>query len=241
MPTRINYPIEWKHSYSGIIINGKQEIKLPPLPILKWLFSYNSETGELFRIRQADGKEINPPRLIKTDRGDGYIQVSISDSNGLKKLFLAHRICWYIHYGAEPTNTIDHINGIRTDNRISNLRVVDTTINNRNKSMSSRNKSGYTGVCWYKSTNKWMAYIFIEGKNKHLGLYDTIDEAVLAREQFIDQFNLNNPKVAFHANHGLSETKRNAPTIPLSDNVIPFPSIHVANASNHDYTAAEVA
>ena len=70
----------------------------PPLPILKWLFSYNSETGELFRIRMANGNEINPPRLMNVISSSGYISVNIIDSNGLMKMLLVFTILMNLQF-----------------------------------------------------------------------------------------------------------------------------------------------
>lgn len=239
--TRSKYPVNWEHSYTGQIINGMNEVKLPPLEILKWMFQYNPETGELFKIRRADGNEVNPPKIIKTIDGGGYIVVSIRDSHGLMKTLKAHRVCWLMYHGIEPDNQIDHKNGIRSDNRISNLRVVDTTTNNRNKKMRSTNTSGATGVCWHKTTNKWMARITINCKLKTIGYFDTIDEAIAVREAAIIEFNRQNPLQQYHQNHGLPVEERSADSTSLTDNVIPFPSTHVSNASNSSYTACRAA
>ena len=66
------------------------------------------------------------------------------------------------------------------DNRKSNLRLATSSQNNRNKSKSPRNSSGYKGVSWNKQTKKWKACIGINGKSIHLGLYDDIRDAVKA-------------------------------------------------------------
>ena len=84
------------------------------------------------------------------------------------KPYKAHRVIWKMVYGSDP-HYIDHINGDRTDNRISNLRSVTKAQNNRNKRLRSDNKSGVTGVHWYNPRNKWRVDVRYNGKTKHIG------------------------------------------------------------------------
>ena len=76
---------------------------------------------------------------------------------------------------------IDHIHGNRLDNRRSELRICNRNKNALNKGLYKNNTSGVTGVSWHKQQNKWSAYIQIEHKNIHLGLFNNFDEAVNAR------------------------------------------------------------
>ncbi len=93
------------------------------------------------------------------------------------KLYL-HRILL-----EQPENHyVDHINRDRLDNRKSNLRIVRPTQNGMNKGRQSNNTSGYVGVSCDKSRNKWEAYIKIFKKKKHLGRYDDIKDAIMARK-----------------------------------------------------------
>ncbi|MGL4507581.1 MAG: HNH endonuclease signature motif containing protein [Aeromonas sobria] len=101
--------------------------------------------------------------------GGGYISVSVHG-----KMVRAHRIVYEMHFGRIPDGAeIDHINGIRHDNRIENLRLTSRSVNNRNKAKQRNNTSGVTGVCWHTRTGKWQA-IFM---SKYLGLFETIEEA----------------------------------------------------------------
>lgn len=93
--------------------------------------------------------------------------------------FSAHRVAWAIHHGSWPDGLIDHINGIRTDNRLRNLRVVDSVGNCRNLAMRCDNKSGATGVTVCKG--RWRAFITIDGRHIALGHYDTKAEALAVR------------------------------------------------------------
>lgn len=80
---------------------------------------------------------------------------------------------------------VDHINRNKLDNRKSNLRLVSRQINNLNTGNQKNNKSsGLKGVCWHKQQNKWRAYIMLDWKQIHLGLFDTIEEAYKVRLEY---------------------------------------------------------
>ena len=192
------YVFEWTHQKNedGILL-------MPPVEILNQLFIYDSETGSLFRKYSILEGEIETPRLVET-LDNGYLRVRITDSFGKAVLYQVHRIAYYMHSGIDPLgNQIDHINGLTTDNRFENLRIVTNTVNSRNKKMRNNNTSGFTGVYWYKRDRKWQARIKINNKYKHLGCFDTIEEAIAARESAIIEFNRNNPLQAYSERHGL--------------------------------------
>lgn len=96
------------------------------------------------------------------------------------KRYSAHRLIWFMHMGSWPDGQIDHVNGIRTDNRIENLRVVSSAENARNAAMRSNNTSGVNGVQQSRS-GKWNAFIRVDGKTRHLGRFSTLEEATAAR------------------------------------------------------------
>jgi hypothetical protein len=84
-----------------------------------------------------------------------------------------------------PRNmVVDHINGNTLDNRKSNLRVVTQSQNRQNyKGVNPNNTSGHIGVTWDKTNNKWFAHIRVNWKQKNLGLYDNIEDAIDARRK----------------------------------------------------------
>ena len=205
MPTGINvrnkYPVNWTHSkHESVFINGIQKLKLPPLEILNWMFRYDSESGKLYKVRESSGKLCNPEREIAAV-DNGYLQVGITDSNGLTKNFKVHQIIFYMHTGIEPLQVIDHHDGDKLNNRFDNLRLTTEVCNNRNHKMQRNNKSGYVGVSWYNRVNKWCAQIKIDGKHKHIGYYDTKEEAYQARLEYVGTFNLHNLGEAFTYRH----------------------------------------
>jgi hypothetical protein len=77
---------------------------------------------------------------------------------------------------------VDHIDNNRTNNRVDNLRWVTSSENSMNRSISSKNKSGYKGVCYDDVNNNWKAYIKINERQMNIGNYKTKEEAVEARK-----------------------------------------------------------
>ena len=104
------------------------------------------------------------------------------------KIFV-HRAAWAHYYGRFPKLEIDHENHIRDDNRLSNLR--ETNENDRNRSKTSKNTSGYTGVSWNKEKQKWHARVGA----KHIGYFKDVELAGFVAE-------LTRDKLGYHKNHG---------------------------------------
>ncbi len=98
------------------------------------------------------------------------------------RLYRTHQLVWMIHHGEIP-EFIDHINGSRADNRIENLRTCNRTENNRNAKTRKDNSSGVKGVFWHKAAGKWSAEVQADGKKKYLGLFDSVEDAAIARKQ----------------------------------------------------------
>ena len=110
--------------------------------------------------------------------------------------YLQHRLAWLYVYGELPHGQIDHINGIRDDNRILNLRTVTAKENLKNQRMRKTNTSGFTGVFWDKINKKWRAQIQYNKKQINLGSFVMLTDAISARIKA-------NVKYGFHKNHGL--------------------------------------
>ena len=155
---------------------------LPTIEYLHKRLRYEPETGKLFwrdceemskqwRARYA-GKE-----AFTSNDGSYYLGAI----NG--KMLRTHRVAWALYCGKWPQKHIDHINGIRTDNRIQNLRDVARKENSRNQSMRRNNTSGVCGVRWYRPTGKWIASIMVDGHAKHLGYFSTLEGAATARAE----------------------------------------------------------
>lgn len=88
-----------------------------------------------------------------------------------------HRLAWFYVHGKWPKKFMDHINGVRSDNRLCNLREATRQENGANIGLKSHNTSGYKGVSLWKKTGKWKAQIQVKGKKIFLGYHDTPREA----------------------------------------------------------------
>jgi hypothetical protein len=128
---------------------------------------YCSKTGFFYRSH-------NPNKQIGSIAKNGYVVFHYKN-----KLVYAHRIAWQIVHGFVPPKHIDHINRIKTDNRIDNLRLADDLINSRNRSLANKNNlsCGLLGVTKPKHTKKWIASIWVNRKRIHLGYFHTSEEA----------------------------------------------------------------
>lgn len=78
---------------------------------------------------------------------------------------------------------VDHINGVRLDNRRCNLRVASASENQWNRAIAKHNTSGHLGVGWDKRNLKWRTYVCVHGKRIELGRFENLDDAVRARKQ----------------------------------------------------------
>lgn len=143
--------------------------------VLKSLFKYDPDTGLIYWI--AKGKGMIKKKAAGTFLSNGYVGICI----GSKRLF-AHRIAWALHNNEWPKDQIDHINGIRTDNRISNLRQATNSQNGKNLKLSKANKSGVKGVCYETFTKRWKASIRVDRKCISIGRFANIEDAIQARK-----------------------------------------------------------
>lgn len=136
---------------------------------LKEVLKYEPETG-LFYWKVSNSNRVKVGDVADCPR-QGYIQIMID-----KVTYIAHRLAWLYVYGKWPDGDIDHINGVRNDNRISNLRDVSKNMNQQNRQGPRRgNKFNLLGVC--QQRNRFKAQITINGKVTYIGLYDTPEEA----------------------------------------------------------------
>lgn len=174
--------------------------------MLRDLILYDAKTGKLFwkhrdarwfaktkRAPEHSAKIWNKRfsgREITSDALGGYFGVRLL-GNG----FFAHRVAFAIAHGEWPDGDIDHINGDRKDNSLSNLRAVSRAENMRNKALSHDCKGGHFGVRFEPKLQKWRAKIGHNYRHIHLGVYDTEEEAVAARKEA-------ERKLGFHRNHG---------------------------------------
>lgn len=165
------------------------EIKAFP----QWAVIFQYNEGVLYWKKDM-GARAKEGCVAGTLTDKGYVRIAL---NG--KLYRRSRIVWEMHNGSIPENMqIDHINHIRYDDRIENLRLVTHKENGRNQSKKRNNTSGVNGVTFHKSTNKWQARIGVDGTSKYLGVYDTFEDAQMAVSKALTDYN-------FHKNHGCNK------------------------------------
>ena len=139
---------------------------------LKELFNY--EAGKLIWAIQKGLRGKLGAVAGSLNKSIGYYEVQFD-----KKQYLAHRVIFMWHHGYLP-EFIDHINGIRTDNRIENLRAATRHDNSRNKSSAKNSTSKYLGVWWSKFAGKWTSRIYVGTRQIHLGYFKEEADAAQA-------------------------------------------------------------
>lgn len=131
--------------------------------------NYDHETGIFTWIKAKKGTFANS--IAGSKRPDGYIIIGINQND-----YRAHRLAWLYVYGYLP-KYIDHINHIKDDNKISNLRPATKQQNAFNTKLNVNSTSKVRNVTFNKSKNKWKSYIKINGKQIHLKYTDDFFEA----------------------------------------------------------------
>lgn len=151
---------------------------------VRLLLSYDQETGEFRRLVRTSMR-IRVGDVAGCGNGRGYILIRLKN-----KLYRAHRLAWLYVYGQWPNIELDHIDGNRSNNAIANLREASHAENMQNLAMKRTNKSGAVGV--RRARGRWKAEISINGKNKCIGTFDTIEEArsaYLSKKECVHPFN----------------------------------------------------
>lgn len=163
-------------------------------------FNYCHDTGNLYwkvrplhHFKEARTQKTFNTRFSGKEAGNahskGYLEIRICDTKTL-----IHRVIGFMFLGMSDDEQIDHINGIKTDNRLSNLRVVTNRINHKNMPMQKNNVSGITGVYYRESDKIFIAQIKLE-KVTYLGCFKNIFDAACARKSAENRY-------GFHENHG---------------------------------------
>jgi hypothetical protein len=137
------------------------------------VLDYNTNTG-IFTNKIARGpaqKGIESGYKTKA----GYREISLKNTR-----YYSHRLAWFYMYKEWPENQIDHINGIKDDNRKCNLREATAKNNMANQKAHKDSTSIFTGVSWAQDRNKWRATICSNGITKKLGSFETEIEAAIA-------------------------------------------------------------
>lgn len=156
---------------------------MPPQSFLRECFDYDPETGALYwrarpenhfasRSKWRRHLSVDAGRRAGTMNRHGYFVVRLT-YNGKALNRPVHRIVWAMHHGDTPS-VLDHVNAVRSDNRLENLAPISQSENVRKK---ARKGTALIGAHYERSRRKWRAQIRMNGKQVYLGRYDTEAEA----------------------------------------------------------------
>jgi hypothetical protein len=139
------------------------------------LFTYDPAVGGLTWLvdRRGGAKAGDRAGCLETN---GYRRCKVKG-----KSHYEHRLIWLYVHGTLPTNHIDHINGARDDNRLSNLREATKAQNGANQGKHSNNTSGHKGIYRDKPTRKWKVQLNVDTTRIYLGCFTNLEDAIAAR------------------------------------------------------------
>ena len=143
----------------------KQQLTLT-FEILNELLEYDKSTGNLFQKKKRPKIQVGTLAGAVTPNGYRYIQL-------FGRKYASHRLVWLMEHGKFPDMFIDHIDGNKLNNHISNLREVSNKQNTENRGVQKNNKLGRKGVSFNKKLKKYVAQIQHHGINHYLGLFDS--------------------------------------------------------------------
>jgi hypothetical protein len=151
---------------------------------------YDPETGEFTWLKAGAGRP-------KSGKAGG-----VDPINGYNRIYFngfqcrGARLAYFYMTGEWPPHLMDHVNGVRSDDRWENLRPVTAEENNRNRKICGNNKSGVPGVSWHKGAKKWQVMIsYGKSAQTYLGAFDSFSDAVEVRKAA-------EVKHGYHENHG---------------------------------------
>lgn len=182
---------------------------LPAPGIVRQMLRYEPDTGRLFWLerpehlfQEAPNRSLAHSAAVWNATFASKEAFTAINSEGYRTGALmripmrAHRVVWAVVTGTWPSDQIDHINGDRADNRWENLREVSHALNQRNMKISRSNTTGFCGVRLVRS-GKYEVTIGAGGKNRFIGTFESLKEAVAARRGLEQQ-------LGYHPNHGRS-------------------------------------
>jgi len=193
------------------VYRGQQEMTaiIPSQDELLTMFDYDKDTGVL-TWRDRGKEQFSSFAAYSSFKARWACkEVGFICAEGYRKLTIkrsvhsAHKIIWKMVYGEDvpyPEFEIDHINGVRNDNSLANLRKVTKSENQRNAAMRRNNVSGVNGVNWVKSKQRWVCRIWDGKIHKYLGQFVHLEDAKICRERA-------ERELGYHEGHGKPATK----------------------------------
>ena len=157
---------------------------------LKEKFEYDPLTGNVYGLNWGASRQ---RKLLTSISENGYYRVSIM-INGKQIAVLLHRVAYELQTNELlGSHVIDHIDHDKLNNKFSNLRKVCRKENNRNLGKRKSNSTGVSGA-YQLPSGKWRVQIKVDGKNRHIGCFETIEQAAEAKIRA-------NLEYGFHLNH----------------------------------------
>jgi hypothetical protein len=152
---------------------------------LREVLRYDPVTGLFIRRCRAGRKHAG--EVAGSATRNGYRSICVDNGR-----YLAHRLAWLYMNGSWPERQIDHKDRDRSNNRWTNLRLATPSGNTANSRRRSTNTSGFKGVCWDKSRNRWAAYITVGYRHIYLGRFAAVEDAhdayLAAAQQHFGEF-----------------------------------------------------
>ena len=142
------------------------------------ILNYDRVTG-VFTWKRDMGQRGLRDSVAGSYLNNGYVRIKIHG-----RLYQAHRLAWVVLYEEQPPNEIDHINGVKTDNRPENLRAASRGGNCQNTRIRKDNSSGLKGVSWNSRAKKWRARCNFENRQYNLGNFHSKEDAHAAYLKF---------------------------------------------------------
>lgn len=138
------------------------------------LLDYSHESGTFTWKKKRRGVPVGKALGCSNERG--YLRITV-----LGKSCYVHRLAWFYVHGSWPTGQIDHIDGNKNNNAISNLRDVSPQGNAQNITKPRKNNnSSALGVSWHKKSSKWQVHICVYKHRKYIGLFENFEDAKAA-------------------------------------------------------------
>lgn len=157
---------------------------------LREYLSYDENTGELVWIKKPSKKTVLNSRAGSLVTTTGYRSIHI-----FGKSYPEHHIIWCWYYGYYPTKQIDHIDQIRDNNRIKNLREVTQAVNSRNRSRRRNTRVEEAGIWFNRRTRRYVAEITLNQKKVYQRSFENVEDAITSRKAKLIE-------LGFHENHG---------------------------------------
>lgn len=143
---------------------------------LRGVLNYDPDTG-VFTRKVRTTNTVNVGDVAGNLKLNGYRCISVDGNR-----YQAHRLAWLYVHGVWPEEQVDHINRMRDDNRIVNLRLASGAENQQNSSHRVDNTSGHKGIGWSKRHQQWRVRIQHQNRHIYLGLFVDINDAIAARK-----------------------------------------------------------